>query len=76
MIVEPRENQYPTIRKLELNVQKLEEVTIEAMANWFASPENAKKKPYLKEIFKVARGQERYKAGEIGELATFYKRFH
>ena len=76
MIVEPHENQYPTIRKLGLNVQKLQEVTMEAIANWFASLENAKKKPYLKEIFNVASAQERYKAGELGELATFYARFH
>jgi hypothetical protein len=27
---------------------------------------NAKKRPYLNEIFKVARQEERYKNGEIG----------
>ena len=71
MIVEPYEKQHPTVQKLGLNVKKLEEVTMEAMSNWFNDkehPENAAKKPFLKEIFKVARAEERYKNGEIGKL--------
>ena len=42
---------------------------MEAMSNWFNEaehPENLAKKPYLKEIFKVAKAEERYKNGEIG----------
>lgn len=68
MIVEPPMKQCATVQKLGLNVKKLEEVTMEAMSNFFGDkdhPENAQKKVYLKEIFKVARNQERYKAGEI-----------
>jgi hypothetical protein len=71
MIIEPRENQHSTVQKLGLNVKKLEEVTMEAMSNWFNDkehPENAQKKLYLKEIFKIAKAEERYKNGEIGEL--------
>jgi hypothetical protein len=71
MIVEPREKQCPTVQKLGLNVKKLEEVTMEAMSNWFNDkdhPENANKRPFLKEIFKIAKAEERYKNGEIGEF--------
>ncbi|TDZ60737.1 Uncharacterized protein CTRI78_v004777 [Colletotrichum trifolii] len=67
MIVEPPEKQHPSILKMNLNVQKLEEATTEAMSAFFSDKENkanAKKKPYLDEIFKVARGEERYKRGE------------
>lgn len=70
MIIEPYDKQCSTVQKLGLNVKKLEEVTMEAMNNWFSDPEhpeNALKKPFLKEIFKVAKVQERYKNGEIGK---------
>jgi hypothetical protein len=70
MVVEPREKQCPTVQKLGLNVKKLEEVTMEAMSNWFNDkehPENSNKRPFLKEIFKIAKAEERYKNGEIGE---------
>ncbi|KAG4028258.1 hypothetical protein MFRU_023g00930 [Monilinia fructicola] len=68
MIVEPYHKQCLAVQKLNLNVKKLEEVTMEAMSNWFTEkdhPENSAKKPFLKEIFKVARTEERYKNGEI-----------
>lgn len=68
MIIEPTERQNPTIRKLGLNVKKLEESTMEVMSNWFNDkehPENLQKKKFLKEIFRVAKVQERYKRGEI-----------
>ncbi|PVH82268.1 hypothetical protein DL98DRAFT_142922 [Cadophora sp. DSE1049] len=68
MIIEPRERQCPTVQKLGLDVKKLESATMEVMSPWFADkehPENESKRPFLKEIFKVARIQERYKNGEI-----------
>lgn len=43
---------------------------MEAMSNWFNDkdhPDNATKRPFLKEIFKVAKAEERYKNGEIGK---------
>jgi hypothetical protein len=33
-------------------------------------PENAKKKDILKELFKVAKMEEKYKQGEISRLRT------
>lgn len=69
MIIEPYKKQCPIVQKLRLNVAKLEEVTMEAMSAWFNDddhPDNLLKKPILKEIFKVAKAQERYKNGEIG----------
>jgi len=68
MIVEPVKNQCPTVRKLNLDVKTLEAATIEAMSTWFADkehPENEQKRPFLKEIFKVAKQQERYKDGAL-----------
>ena len=43
---------------------------MEAMSIWFNDkdhPENGAKKPFLREIFKIAKAEERYKNGEIGE---------
>lgn len=70
MIVEPNHTQHPSIQKLYLNVSKLEEVTNEALSSFFTdkdNPSNLQKKPYLKEIFKVAHLEERYKDGQIGK---------
>lgn len=69
MVTEPNRTQHQDIQKLNINVSKLEEATFEALSGFFAdseNPNNAKKKPYLKEIFRVAKYEERYKNGEIG----------
>jgi hypothetical protein len=71
MIVEPSATQHADIQKLHLNIKKLEDVTNEALSSFFSdkeNPANGRKKPYLMEIFKVARFEERYKNGEIGKL--------
>jgi hypothetical protein len=70
MVILPREKQCSTVEKLGLNVKLLEEATMESLSVWFNDkdhPENGKKKVFLKEIFKVAKMQERYKNGEIGK---------
>lgn len=67
LVVEPNGKQHVDIQKLGLNVKKLEETTIEALSAFFMDNEtNAKKRPYLNEIFKVARQEERFMNGEIG----------
>ncbi|PKS10339.1 hypothetical protein jhhlp_002090 [Lomentospora prolificans] len=75
LIVEPSHKQHPDVQKSCLNVKKLEEVTAEALSSFFSDPEtpgNCKKRPYLNEIFKVARFEERYKNGEIdGDMEVF-----
>jgi hypothetical protein len=71
MIVEPRGKQFPAVQRLGLNIKRLEEVTLEAMSNWFNDkkhPENARKRPYLEGIFRIAKEEERYKNGEIGKF--------
>jgi hypothetical protein len=76
MIVGPHDKQCPIVQKLNLNVKKLEEVTMEAMSNWFNDkdhPENAQKRPFLKEIFKLAKAEERFKNGEISEFVVLSK---
>ncbi|KAK6069654.1 hypothetical protein SCUP234_10567 [Seiridium cupressi] len=68
MIIQPNEHQHSDITKLQLTVAKLEEVTWEALNAWFAdntNPANIKKKAYLEEIFKVAKQEERFRAGMI-----------
>jgi len=71
MIVQPYSKQHPSVQKGGLTVRKLEEVTNEAMSIFFNDtdhPQNRNKKAYLKEIFKVAKMEERYLNGEIGKL--------
>ncbi|KAI2637306.1 hypothetical protein GGS21DRAFT_510977 [Xylaria nigripes] len=68
MLVEPHHSQHSAIRKVNLNLNTLEAVTFEALSSWFSdkdNPGNLAKKPILKEIFKVARQEARYKDGEI-----------
>jgi hypothetical protein len=70
LVVEPK-HEHPDVQKLNLNVKKLEEITMEALSGFFAdkeNPANFRKKPYLTEIFRVAKQQERFKNDEIGEL--------
>lgn len=71
MIIEPPERQHPSIRRWNLDVKMLEAKTMEAMKIWLNDsehPANASKKVLLKELFKVAKAEERYKSGEIGRL--------
>ncbi|KAI8964118.1 hypothetical protein F5Y11DRAFT_364433 [Daldinia sp. FL1419] len=75
MVVEPNHNQHPSIQKLYLNVSKLEEVTNEALSSFFTdkdNPSNLAKRPYLKEIFKVAHLEERYKDGQVDGSTVIY----
>ena len=65
-------NQHTDVQKAGLNVEKLEALTNDALYTFFHDKDNtnnAKKEPYLKEIFKVAKQQERFKNGEIGRFA-------
>lgn len=74
LIIDPK-TQPPSMQKLEgLTVAKMEIAAIESLAVWFGDkkkPENAMKKPILKEIFKVAKMEERYRRDEIGMPALW-----
>ena len=73
MIINPTPIQRETVDKLGLDVRKLEDVTMEAMSNWFNDkehPDNATKKVLLREVFKVAKLEESYKKGEIGRSSV------
>lgn len=75
MIVEPNNLQHPKLQQLFLNVTKLEEVTNEALSSFFTdkeNPSNLAKRPFLKEIFKVARFEERFKDGQIDGATMVY----
>ncbi|OBT63278.1 hypothetical protein VE03_07925 [Pseudogymnoascus sp. 23342-1-I1] len=56
-----------------ITVAKLEEVTREAMASWFADrekPKNAEKRKFLAQLFRVLYKEERYRRGELDASAT------
>ncbi|RYP60736.1 hypothetical protein DL770_009937 [Monosporascus sp. CRB-9-2] len=75
LIVEPAERQHPAVQKVHLNVSKLSDLTMDAMSSWFAdkeNPANATKQPLLKELFKLARAEERYKNDEIDSSASVF----
>ncbi|KAH8591858.1 hypothetical protein B0O99DRAFT_518715 [Bisporella sp. PMI_857] len=69
MVIQPYDQQHPSAQKLRLNVKKLEDAALEVMTPWFNDKEktdNANKRVFFKEIFKVAKQEERFKNGEIG----------
>ncbi|KAI3337104.1 hypothetical protein HD806DRAFT_542819 [Xylariaceae sp. AK1471] len=75
MLVEPQHKQHHAIRKVNLNLGTLEAVTFEALSTWFsdkATPSNLSKKAVLKEIFKVARQEERFKDNGIDGLTEVF----
>ncbi|KAG5922871.1 hypothetical protein E4U42_005184 [Claviceps africana] len=73
LVVKPHSEQHPGLQKNFLNVKKLEETTYEALSSFFLDNEtNAKKRPYLTEIFKMARQEERFQAGEIDGSTDVY----
>jgi hypothetical protein len=74
LVVEPNARQHLDIQKLNLNVAKLEEATTDALSSFFSDKDNTnnlKKKRYLKELFKLAKAEERYRNGEIGKTRPF-----
>ncbi|KXJ97448.1 hypothetical protein Micbo1qcDRAFT_7936 [Microdochium bolleyi] len=77
LVIQPLESQHPAIRKVNLDVRKLDEITMEALSTFFTdkeNPNNEKKRPYLRDIFKVARQEERFGRGEIDPSACVHVR--
>jgi hypothetical protein len=59
-----------TVQNMGLTVKILESATYDGLSIWFNDeehPENIQKKSFLVDIFKIARMEERYRAGEIGK---------
>ncbi|PVH79813.1 hypothetical protein DL98DRAFT_515886 [Cadophora sp. DSE1049] len=68
MSVEPVASQHPSFQDQDISVQRLEDVSYEALSPWFKDPENPEnmfRAPLIRELFKVAKYEERYKNGEI-----------
>ncbi|KAI1426003.1 hypothetical protein F5Y12DRAFT_713658 [Xylaria sp. FL1777] len=68
MVIEPEHKQHHAIRKVNLNLTQLESFTFEALSSFFGeqgSQANWSKKPLLKDIFRIARQEARYKDNEI-----------
>ncbi|KAK0732833.1 hypothetical protein B0T21DRAFT_290847 [Apiosordaria backusii] len=73
MLTEPNHKQHPDIRQRNLTVSKLEEATMDAASSFFnASEGNMKKKKWLKEAFKLAKMEEKYKRGEIDATTQIF----
>ncbi|KAL2270327.1 hypothetical protein VTJ83DRAFT_2511 [Remersonia thermophila] len=76
LIVNPEELRPASIRKLgKITVAKLETAAMEALSAWFSDPrkpQNARKRPLVKELFRVAKMEERYKMGEIDETTRVF----
>ncbi len=66
------DRQPPSMQRLEgLCVTKLETAATESLSAFFQDPTkpgNAHKVPILKELFRVARAEEKFKRNEIGGL--------
>ncbi|KAI0476722.1 hypothetical protein F4859DRAFT_60023 [Xylaria cf. heliscus] len=77
MLVEPVHKQHAAIRKVNLDLNTIEAVTYEALSSWFNdkdSPANGEKKVLLKEIFKVAKLEARYRDGGLdGNTEVFVR---
>jgi len=73
LVVEPNEHQLADIQRLNVTIPKLEQVTWDALSQFFGdSKPNEAKRPYLKELFKVAKMEEQSKRGEIGNDSFAY----
>ncbi|AEO68857.1 uncharacterized protein THITE_130193 [Thermothielavioides terrestris NRRL 8126] len=67
LVVDP-EKQPPEMRRLGINVAKLETVAMESLSSFFedpSKPKNEQKKYILKELFKLAKMEEKYLRNEI-----------
>ncbi|KAH8898838.1 hypothetical protein GQ53DRAFT_635542 [Thozetella sp. PMI_491] len=68
LVIEPKATQHTDIRKHDLDVEKLEEVTKECLKIFFIDTDNPRdfqKKSYLEELFEVAKLEQSYRNGEI-----------
>jgi hypothetical protein len=83
MVIKPYDEDDETLRmsykddkchRWDINVEKLEKVTMEAVDDWLFSPGNESharfqdKRPLLTEIFRIAKLEEAYENAKIREL--------
>ncbi|KAH6850001.1 hypothetical protein B0I37DRAFT_102204 [Chaetomium sp. MPI-CAGE-AT-0009] len=72
MVIEP-EVRSPSVKELGvLAVDRFETAAMDSLRSWFIDPKkpkNIRKKPILKEMFRVAKMEERYKRNEIDATA-------
>ncbi|KAL2888080.1 hypothetical protein HOO65_040417 [Ceratocystis lukuohia] len=71
----PCEKQLPAVRKSNLNISRLEEITLDALSGFFSdkeNPSNVRKRPFLAELFSVAKQEERNLRGEIDDFTKVW----
>lgn len=69
LVVQPNARQHASIQHLNLTVKKLEDLTTEKLNEFFNDSQhvaNAGKRKYMKELFRIAKQEERYLDGGIG----------
>ena len=72
MVARPKEKQPEAVRNSGLDIAKLEEVAMESLDSWFGDeehPENILKKATLRDIFEVAKAEERFQKEESSPRA-------
>jgi hypothetical protein len=73
LVIPPHAQQHADIQKVSLDVARLEGIAYDCLASFFDENEsNASKRPYLNELFKVARQEERYRHGDIDGSAEVF----
>ncbi|KAK4165391.1 hypothetical protein QBC43DRAFT_287942 [Cladorrhinum sp. PSN259] len=75
LVTDPIEAQHEGIREVGMTVSKLESITMDAMSLFFSDPNitrNAAKRNLLKEVFKIAKQEEKCKKGYIDENTVVY----
>jgi hypothetical protein len=70
--MEPFDKKHPSFQKLNVDVKKLEDATWEAISGWTAENEqNMDKKVFIKDLFRIAKSEERYRDGLQGKKKSW-----
>ncbi|KAK4192085.1 hypothetical protein QBC35DRAFT_485593 [Podospora australis] len=72
LVVEPNARQHPDLRPLGITVSTLERAAMDQLFSFWENPKNEAKRPFLAEIFKVAKHEARFKRDECDANTTIY----
>jgi hypothetical protein len=74
LVITPHHIQQHDVQRQRLTVQKLQDVSVEALnVSFFPIDENNEsKRPYLMDMFEVAKAEERYRAGGLDQWSVVY----
>ncbi|KAK0669286.1 hypothetical protein QBC41DRAFT_320285 [Cercophora samala] len=73
LITEPHHRQHPEIQGINLDIGRLEAITMQTISTWFQEERrHAAKKPILEEVFHVAKAEASLKAGNIDDQSIIH----